>query len=107
LEAEGANSARTTEDADKIPSDGGVCHHKLAQRNATTAQRVLEPRTQGQRRIAVRVQTHPGNTAGGVFGLRTTRPKEIVRSMPRGGAEIAENPVPGPSSSADSAPLRD
>ena len=31
--------------------------------------------TQGKERVTVKFQAHPGNTAGGVFGLRTMRLK--------------------------------
>jgi hypothetical protein len=34
-----------------------------------------EKLTQGKERITVRFQAHPGNTAGGVFGVRTMRVK--------------------------------
>jgi hypothetical protein len=32
-------------------------------------------RTQGREKITVRFQPHPGNTAGGVFGLAVLRPE--------------------------------
>ena len=34
-----------------------------------------EKLTQGKERVTVRFQAHPGNTAGGVFGVRTMRLK--------------------------------
>ena len=34
-----------------------------------------EKLTQGKERITVKFQAHPGNTAGGVFGVRTMRLK--------------------------------